>query len=101
MHLNRREQSSVVNRRVQELTTKSFNELAALPSLASEDLVLNNKKHTLSVWHDTLESGEHRIVVQLYKHGILGVGRMLADGFVIDSTNHRRSLSQDELAPFV
>jgi hypothetical protein len=94
------EQNAVVNERLAALSAMSFDELAALSSVTSEDLVLAGKKHTLSVWHDILESGEHRIVVQLYKHGILGVGQMLAEGFVIDSRNERRGLTQEEWDPF-
>ncbi len=78
----------------------SFNDLAALPSVVSEDVVLSGKKHTVSVWHDILESGDHRVVVQLYQHGVLGVGQMYAEGFVVNNKNERRELTQEEWEPF-
>jgi len=78
----------------------SFSDLAALPTVFSEDVVLSSKKHTVSVWHDILESGDHRIVVQLYQHGVLGVGQMYAEGFIVNNRNERRVLTQEEWEPF-
>lgn len=94
------EQSAVVNERLAVLAAMSFNDLTALPSVVSEDLVLSLKKHTISVWHDILESGDHRLVVQLYQHGILGVGQMYAEGFIINHRDEHRALTQKEWEPF-
>ncbi len=94
------EQSAAVNERLAVLTAMSFDDLAALPSLVSEDIVLSLKKHTISVWHDILESGDHRLVVQLYQHGIWGVGQMYAEGFIVNRRDERRALAQEEWEPF-
>lgn len=90
----------LVNERLAELSSKSLNELAALPAVSSEDVVRGGKKYVLSVWHDALEAGEHQIVVQAYKHWFLGIGTMRAEGFRINSKNERRSLTEEELWPF-
>ena len=92
----------LINERLAELSAKSFTELAALPAVSNEKVVYEGKKYTLSIWHDTLETGEHQVVVQAYKppSWFLGFGRMRARGFRINSKNERRSLTEEELWPF-
>ena len=92
--------SELTRKRLDILSAKKFDELAQLPSQSSEEIVLEGKKVTLSVWHDVLASQEHRIVVQVYKPGILGVGKMHADGFAVNDQNKRRDLTREEWAPF-
>lgn len=89
-----------VRRRLIVLSLMRFNDLAQLPNLHSEDIVWKGTKFVLSVWHDILSSQEHRVVVQAYKPGILGTGRMQADGFAISSQNEKRPLTLEEWAPF-
>lgn len=94
------EQNAVVNERLRALKAMSFIDLTALPSVVSEDVALSEKKHTVSVWHDILGTGDHRVVVQLYQHGVLGIGQMYAEGFVVNNRNERRELTQEEWEPF-
>jgi len=75
--------TAAVSERLSSLSAKRFEDLAALPKVSSEDIVIAGKKITLSVWHDALPSGEHLIAVQAYKPWILGIGRMHVDGFVV------------------
>jgi len=89
-----------VSDRLNLLSAKRFEDLAALPKVNSEDLIIARKKVTISIWHNALPSGEHLIAVQAYKPGILGIGHMYVDGFVINIQNQRRSLTQEERAPF-
>ena len=90
----------IVNERITVLSSKPFEQIAALPDQSTEDLILDETKLNLSVWHDKLSSQEHRIVVQVYKPGMLGVGRMYADGFVANAKNQHRTLTIEEWAPF-
>ena len=94
------EQTEAVKKRLAVLIIMSLDDLAALPSVTSEEVLLSGKKHTLSIWHDILGSGEHRVMVQLYQYGVLGVGQMYADGFVVNERNGRRALTQEEWEPF-
>jgi len=89
-----------VRNKLEALRAKSFEELSVLPGVTSEEISSGDQRLTLSVWHDALNPDEHRIVVQLYKPGALGVGRMLADGFVINRRDEKRPLSTTEWAPF-
>lgn len=90
----------IVNEKLELLSAMKFEQIALLPNESSEDVMVAGKKGTLSVWHDLLNADEHRVVVQLYVPGILGVGRMRAEGFVINSRNEKRPLSTEEWSPF-
>jgi hypothetical protein len=89
-----------VHERLNALSLMRFYQLVQLPSLHSEDIIWEEKKFVLSVWHDMLPSKEHRIVVQAYKPGILGIGQMQADGFAINDQDEKRPLTVEEWAPF-
>lgn len=90
----------IVQERLYYLSQMSFSELIQLPSHCSEEVLLEGKKFILSVWHDVLPSLEHRVVVQAYKPGILGIGRMQADGFATNDQNEKRPLTTEEWARF-
>ena len=90
----------LVRERLNNLTSTPVDQLTLLPSQTSEDIVLDGEKVSLSVWHDVLLSNEHRFVIQAYKPGLLGMGRMFADGFVLAGNSQRRILTVEEWAPF-
>lgn len=92
--------NSIIKERLSALSLQAFEDLIQLPSQSSEDIVLHGKKITLSVWHDVLESQDHRIVVQVYKGWIFSIGRMYVDGFVVNSRNEKRALTLEERYPF-
>jgi hypothetical protein len=92
--------AAVIRERLAALTAKSFDELAALPSTSEEELLRDGAKMFVSVWHDVLRSGEHRIVVQAGKRGWLASWRGGADGFAVNSQNERRALTAEELSSF-
>lgn len=91
--------ADAVSARVGRLKGMTRPELTALPPVSSEELSLDGTQLTLSVWHDLIGSSDHRVVVQAYKPGLL-VGRMHAEGFVVDQRGEVRPLSKDERAPF-
>jgi len=92
--------AGVIRERLAALTAKSFHELAALPSSSSEELLRDGARMFVSIWHDVLESGEHRIAVQAGKRGWLASWRGGADGFAVNAENERRALTDEELSPF-
>lgn len=92
--------STTVRERLNILSAKTFTELTGIPSQSSEEIVLQGATLTVSVWHDVLASQDHRIVVQVYKPGLLGIGYMHADGFVVNIHNEKRALTVEEWAPF-
>lgn len=92
--------SAVASERLAELSGKSLDELAAFPDHSAEEMSREGFKLTVSVWHDILESGEHRIVVQVGKPGMLASWRFHAEGFAVNSRNERRDLTNEELSSF-
>jgi hypothetical protein len=79
---------------------ESADALRALPDSATEQLDDDGKKFLLSVWHDTLPSGDQRVVVQAYQHRILGFGFMHAVGFLVSANGDKRLLRDEELYEF-
>lgn len=92
--------SAVASERLAELSAKSFDELVLLPRHTSEEVTRNGNKLTISVWHDLFDSGEHRIVVQVGKPGMLASWRFHAEGFVVRNKSERRALTDEERSPF-
>lgn len=91
---------ALLDSRLDELRKKSFAELADLPASQSEPAMLGTKRVTVTVWTDRTGSHELRVVVQAYRHWALGLGRMAAQGFSIDSAGAIRDLRPDELYEF-
>ena len=91
--------ADAVSARVGRLKIMTMPELTALPPVSSEELSVGGKRVTLSVWRDLIGASDHRIVVQIHSPGLL-VGRMHAEGFVINQRGEVRPLSQEEWAPF-
>ena len=89
-----------IRERRDALSHKSLDDLTHLAGLSSEQLHFNGTNVTISVWHGYLPSGDHRIVVQAYKPGFLGIGRMQADGFAVNACNEKRALTMEEWASF-
>lgn len=92
---------AVASERLAEVSDKSFDELVLLPRQSGEeDVIRDGYKLKIIVWHDLLASGEHRIVVQVGKPGMLASWRVHANGFVIKNRNERRALTDEERSPF-
>lgn len=104
MHLqsvDRQSAKNVVKSKLAELSAKSFDELAALPSQTDEMIVSNGADLRVAVWCDSRPSTDEIVIaVQVFQSGMLGVGRMHAEGFVINRRNEQRPLTLDEWAPF-
>lgn len=93
--------NDVIRSRLQDLKRRPFDEIAQLKDYQSERTRLEGKPLTLSVWKDAISDHELRVVVQAYRHWFLGIGRMAAQGFVIDRSGSVRDLSNEELYDFI
>lgn len=92
--------TNVLESRLFELKEKSFKELSQLQPYQVEKVTRRGKTTTLSIWKDDISEAELRIVVQLYRHLFLGIGRMEADGFCINRNGSIRKLSKQEIYEF-
>ena len=90
----------VLAERLKQLQEMSFGEIEELPAYQVKTIDKGRKPLILSVWKDTVDGNEIRIVVQAYRYWFLGFGRMSALGFVIDHSGRVRQLRQDELYEF-
>ncbi len=90
---------SAVSAKVAALKEKPYAYLVALRPQESEELEALHL--TLTVWRDELPSGETRIVVQAYRHFLLGFGQVSAQGFAIDKGGRVRDLLAEEIFDFI
>lgn len=91
---------ALVTRRRDTLAEKNIDQLSNLDAHQQETLNMQGRDVIVSVWHDCLRGGEHRIVVQAYKAGALGTGQMFAVGFIAMNSGEQRDLTTEEWAPF-
>lgn len=88
-------------RRISGLKKKSFIELSQLEDYQGEKVTQNGKSCTVAVWKDAISDDELRIVIQIYRYWFLGIGKMDADGFKIDSEGKISDLTKEELYDFI
>ncbi|KPJ92848.1 MAG: hypothetical protein AMJ55_09140 [Gammaproteobacteria bacterium SG8_15] len=94
--------TAVVSERFYSLLQTDIEELKSLPEQSSCEITRDGMELTLSVWHDKPSATEHRVVVQAYKRQLMGiVGKVYAEGFVVNDQNQKRRLSSDELSEFI
>ena len=91
---------SLLKEELDQLAIKSFDELIKLAPHTTTDVVWDGHMLSVTIYHDIIASGEHRIVVQVIKQGWLGSYRVHVNGFVLKSPNERRELTDDERYQF-
>ncbi len=88
---------SLVKEELTHLSVRSFDELVKLPSYTTKQVVRDGHEFALTIYHDSIASTEHRIVVQVIKQGWLGFSyRVHVDGFILTSPTERRELTDEE-----
>ena len=92
--------NSIVNDRIETLKQKPFSELSLLDNYQCVKSKEEGANVTIGIWKDEVGEGELRIVVQCYRHWILGIGRMSAAGFLIDSHGHAVDLKKEDIYDF-
>jgi len=86
--------------RLSSLRTMPIESLRTLLPLSSEEIQMDQRRVTCSVWKDDLSDGEVRVVVQVYEQKWFGLwGRMWAEGFRAKS-EARTDLIESELWNF-
>jgi len=90
------ELTSLVDEMISDLRRRSFDDLNALP-VHKDD---HSKGYSFATWKDTLTPDVIRIVVQGYKSGLFGVGKMYAQGFRKTKSGQIYELGEDELFEF-
>ncbi len=83
------------------LKQKSFDELLDLAEHASTKLKFEGRAVTVSIWRDRVGDEEIQLVVQGYRHFVLGIGKMDAVGFHLTRHGELRDLRREELYEFI
>jgi hypothetical protein len=85
---------------VSELKGKSFSELSKLDDYQGKKIKSGGKTYVLSIWKETIEKREIKVVVQVYRYWFLGVGKMYAEGFIVNVDGEITNLSRENLYDF-
>lgn len=93
--------NKLVEKYLSNLKRKNFIELSQLESYQGEKIIQNKKSYTISIWKDMISNNELRIVVQIYRYWLLGVGKMEADGFRINRDGNISDLTKKELYEYI
>ena len=89
----------ILSAKVEELKRQPFSVLCQLPNEQEHKVQCSEGEITIAVWKDVVGDTELRIVVQAYRPGILGIGRMQAAGFRV-TPSEIKELGKDEWAEF-
>jgi hypothetical protein len=82
------------------LRTKSFRELETLPSVTNETVKVGKKTVHVAIWMDRLAPDLVRVMVQAYRHYLLGTGMMSADGFHMTRSGEISPVTEEERCDF-
>jgi hypothetical protein len=93
--------SAAVNEEILRLKALDFSQLINLPESTERQVFVDTKPFTLTIWHDVLPSGEHRVVAQACRVFLFGIGgAACADGFSVSTEGKLRELTGYELVSF-
>jgi hypothetical protein len=81
--------------RVRQLKQMPLSEIEGLPAYSDEGIFIEHKEFTLATWKEQHEDGTLEIVVQAYRRGFLGIGIMIADGFLMGQDGEIRPLPDE------
>lgn len=88
----------LIEQRLNALLSEPFDNLRLLPKSREEDLVLEGKKIKVTTFHEGLEAGKHRVVIQAIRERLGGItAKVVASGYEISGLGDRRKLTAEEL----
>jgi hypothetical protein len=91
----------MIESRLGDLKKMPFAELSLLAPYQGERIRHGRKAFSVAVWKDVVGDNQLRIVVQVYRYWLLGIGRMEAHGFIVDNIGNVRMLARRELYEFI
>lgn len=91
---------ALLDERTQAIHRLDDDSIRSLPATTNEQM--SDGKTTVTLYHDVLKSGEHRLVVQVCHRVLAGMaGYVGARGFVLTDRGSRRDLEKRELYDFL
>ena len=85
-------------RELERLSNMSLREAMQLPEYQELQQTLGEKKRSLSLYAiPNAEDGTVKVVLQNYRHRFLGIGYMIADGFLFAPDGKVNRLPEEEL----
>jgi hypothetical protein len=84
-----------------DLKELPWDSLVASSPISQQELVIEGERWIQAVWTDRVSTDQVQVVVQLYRPGILGSGKMQAQGFKKARSGEVRELSETEISEFL
>ena len=73
-------------------------EIYGLPECSTDQVMFGRTKVSVAVWHETLDNGAHRVIVQVGRERLWGiVAGVAAMGYEFSTAAAPRKLREDEL----
>jgi len=89
---------TLIDSRVDSLKDQQHIDLRVLPNCVTETLLVDGKDTKLTTYHNILESGIHRFVIQGIQQRWGGItAKVIAKGFDLDIHGTYRTLPPEEL----
>jgi hypothetical protein len=92
---------AIIEERIESLRGRAFTDLVSLPECTTEIVNVDDKDVKVTTFHEILEDGKHRIVVQGIRERWAGItAKVLAMGFEFVKDGVRRTLTPEDLYDF-
>jgi hypothetical protein len=87
-----------VEQRLDAMLAEPLDRLRSLPEYVEEEVVLDEKKTKVTTYHETLEGGKHRLIIQAIRERWGGIAaKVIAGGYEFSDAGSPRKLRADEL----
>jgi hypothetical protein len=95
MRLNMEE---LIEQRLNAILAEPLDKLRSLPECVEEELILDGKKIKVTTYHETLEGGKHRLIIQAIRQRWGGItAKVIATGYELSDAGNPRKLRAEEL----
>ena len=87
-----------IEQRLNAMLAEPLDRLCSLPGCLEEEVVLDEKKTKVTTYHETLEGGKHRFIIQVIRERWGGIAaKVIAGGYELSDAGSPRKLRADEL----
>jgi hypothetical protein len=88
----------LIEQRLNAMLAEPLDRLRSLPGCVEEEVVLDEKKTKVTTYHETLEGGKHRLIIQAIRERWGGIAaKVIAGGYEFSDAASPRKLRADEL----
>lgn len=88
----------LIEQRLNAMLTEPLDRVRSLPECVEEEVTFEGKKIKVTTYHESLEGGKHRVIVQAIRERWGGItAKVIASGYELSDKGRPRKLSAEEL----